>query len=95
MAEHKIISPTGKKNKRAILEDLEQFGFTIDEAEKQLLAAADLASDMAFAGFKDQKLGTEQVYGDRAALDLAIYHTRRARKSAENYAFFCEEAIDD
>lgn len=51
MAEHKIISPTGKKNKRAILEDLEQFGFTIDEAEKQLLAAADLASDMAFAGF--------------------------------------------
>jgi len=201
MAKHKIKSPTRKKNKRAISEDLEKFGLTLSQAEGQLLEAADLASDMASAGygilkgitdlsesrwvdefsghalcdlwfgevtkksqvkkvrnrmdsicnriqrgltirfrpqkerthdahnrgtffepstfkvfpfifdedmnyiastyihelmhvwFKDQKLGMEPVYGDQAALDLAKYHPRRARKSAENYAFFCEEAL--
>jgi hypothetical protein len=47
--------------------------------------------ELAHVWFKDQRLGTEIVYGEQPALDLAKYHPRRARKSAENFAFYCEE----
>jgi hypothetical protein len=44
--------------------------------------------ELVYVWFKDQRLGTEIVYGEQPALDLAKYHPRRVRKSAENFAFF-------
>ncbi|SHH31702.1 hypothetical protein [Marivita hallyeonensis] len=54
--------------------------------------AALINHEIGHQWFKDQKLGTEPVYGTQAARDLARYHPRRARKSTENYEQFCSAA---
>jgi len=54
--------------------------------------AAILIHELIHLWFNDQKLDGETVYGDDLAMQLAIDNPKKARKSAENYEWFCLEA---
>lgn len=53
--------------------------------------AETISHEVGHQWFKDQKLEKTTVYGEPAARDLAKYNPRKARKSTENYAIFCDK----